>query len=176
MPPPRSTFMSSASSSAPRTTARTARRRFLTPPSNFSRHACPPLQRSSCSSTFSTCDFFCKFRICPSSAAAAEAILIKEARHTSLAGGIDATLLKCQSSITDNAARATSRALRDLKRKELAEAARIVKEHVAAYLDYCSCGGGIQGHGPEAKGPGTRASRAWLHGSQSKLDDRQVRS
>ena len=75
------------------------------------------------------------FRVCSSGTAEHEAQLIQEALHSDLAGGAHATLLKLQSSITDNAARPTTRAVRELKRKELAEAARIVAAHIQDYPD-----------------------------------------
>ena len=70
--------------------------------------------------------------ICPSGDAASEANLINEsALHSDVAEGAHASHANCVSSMTDNAARATSSAMKVLKGEELNEAKRLVEEHVA---------------------------------------------
>ena len=71
--------------------------------------------------------------VCPSGDAESEAKLIDEsALHCNVAGGAHAGHANCVDSQTDNAARATSAAMKARKGAELDEAKRLVEAHAAA--------------------------------------------
>ena len=70
--------------------------------------------------------------VCPSGDAKSEAKLIDEsALHCNVAGGAHASHANCVDSQTDNAARATSAAMKARKGAELDEAKRLVEAHAA---------------------------------------------
>ena len=76
-----------------------------------------------------------KFEICPSGEAKHEAQHISDAFHSPLLGGLHAALTTIVSATSDNAARATSRALEDLKAKEVEAVRQLLTPVIGHVID-----------------------------------------
>jgi hypothetical protein len=74
-----------------------------------------------------------KFEILTSGKAKNEAKVIKQSLHSSLLGGRTASLVNVVSSSTDNAAKATSRELAELKLAEIVEIKKCIDDQLTQY-------------------------------------------
>ena len=74
-----------------------------------------------------------KFEILKNGKAATEAAVVQASLHSSLCGGVTASLLNTKTALSDNAAKATSRAIGDLKAAEVAEIKALFEQQVTEF-------------------------------------------